>query len=135
MLHREGSSDPRTPLPASIDVPALIDGLRLAGANVDATIDGDLDTVPVTVGLAGYRILQEALTNASRHAAQSPITVRFLVAAGALRLDVRTVGTPGSGSGLGLTSMRERAASVGGTCDAGPFDDGWRVHAQLPLQR
>jgi signal transduction histidine kinase len=135
MLHREGASDPRAPLPASIDVPALIADLRSAGADVQATIDGDLDTVAVTVGLAGYRILQEALTNASRHAARSPITVRFLVAAEALELDVRTVGPPGSGAGLGLTSMRERAAAVGGSCDAGPFEDGWRVHAQLPLQR
>jgi signal transduction histidine kinase len=85
------------------------------------------------VGLVTYRILQEALTNATRHAPRSPVAVRVNVDPDALRLDVDSAGAPGRGVGRGLVGMHERAASLGGVCDAGPGGNGWLVHAELPL--
>ncbi|MGI8678847.1 MAG: sensor histidine kinase [Jatrophihabitans sp.] len=132
-LHRDGAVDPTQPLPGSIDVPRLIEGFRAAGADVRATVDGDLTGLPATVGLAAYRVLQEALTNAVKHAPGGRITVRVTVAEHSVRVDVDSDGEPGHGAGLGLVSMRERATSLGGLCDAGPSGNGWRVHAELPL--
>lgn len=134
LLHRDGSVDPTTPLPGSTDVPALIEGFRAAGADVHATVDGDLDALPATVGLAAYRILQESLTNAAKHAPRARATVHVAVGPDVVRLDVDSSGAPGRGAGLGLPGMRERAASLGGICEAGPGGSGWRVHAELPLQ-
>ncbi|MDT4901099.1 MAG: hypothetical protein QOJ78_2029 [Pseudonocardiales bacterium] len=133
LLHRHGSLDPTAPLPGSTDVPSLLEGFRAAGADVRATVDGDLDALPATVGLAAYRILQEALTNAARHAPAQRATVHITVTADAVLLDVDSAGAPGRGNGLGLVGMRERAESLGGTFEAGPGGSGWRVHAELPL--
>lgn len=134
LLHRDGSLDPTTPLPGSTDVPALVEGFRAAGTDIHATLDGALDTLPATVGLAAYRILQEALTNAAKHAPRAPAIVHVTVERTTVRLDIDSSGPPGRGTGLGLAGMRERAASLGGTCEAGPGGSGWRVHAELPLQ-
>jgi len=120
LLHRAGSVDPTTPLPGSIDVPALVEGFRATGADIHATVDSGLDTLPATVGLAAYRILQEALTNAAKHAPRARATVHVAIAHDVVRLDVDSSGAPGRGTGLGLPGIRERAASLGGTCQAGP---------------
>lgn len=135
LLHRAGSVDPTTPLPGSIDVPALVEGFRATGADIHATVDSGLDTLPATVGLAAYRILQEALTNAAKHAPRARATVHVAIEHDVVRLDVDSSGAPGRGAGLGLPGMRERAASLGGTCQAGPGGSGWRVHAELPLKQ
>lgn len=132
-LRPDGSGDGVAPLPGAADVPRLVDGFRDAGADVSARITGDLDAVPGTVGLAAYRILQEALTNATRHAPGAPATVEVRVDAHTVRLEVDSRGRPGSGSGHGLAGMRERARALGGSCDAGPSGQGWLVHAELPL--
>ncbi len=134
LLHRDGSVDPTTPLPGSTDVPALIEGFRAAGAGIHATVDSGLDALPATVGLAAYRILQEALTNAAKHAPQARVTVQVAIERDLVRLDVDSSGAPGQGAGLGLPGMRERAAILGGSCEAGPTGGGWRVHAELPLE-
>lgn len=133
LLRRDGDADPTAPLPGSIDVPALVARFRNAGADIRATVDGDLAAVPGTVGLATYRILQEALTNSVKHAPRATSTVHVAVAADAVRLSVDSSGTPRQGSGLGLIGMRERAESLGGTCTAGPGGAGWLVRAELPL--
>lgn len=133
LLHRDGSLDPTSPLPGSTDVPALVEGLRMAGADVHATVDAALDALPATVGLAAYRIVQESLTNAAKHAPRARVTVQVAVARDMVRIDVDSSGTPGRGAGLGLSGMRERAAVLGGTCQAGPGGSGWQVHAELPL--
>jgi signal transduction histidine kinase len=132
LLRRDGGSDPSAPLPGSIDVPALVERFRAAGADVRASVDGDLAAQPSTVGLATYRILQEALTNALKHAPGATSVVVVEVDDRAVRLSVDTSGSPGSGSGLGLVGMRERAESLGGRFSAGPGGSGWLVTAEIP---
>jgi signal transduction histidine kinase len=133
LLRRDGEADPTAPLPGSVDVPALVERFRGAGADVRATVEGDLAALPNTVGLATYRILQEALTNAVKHAPAATSTVSLRVAPDAVRLTVDSSGPPRRGDGLGLLGMRERAESLGGRCEAGPGGTGWLVRAELPL--
>lgn len=133
LLRREGSSGAAGPLPDIDDVPALIEGFRTAGADVHARVDGDLSGLPATIGLAAYRILQEALTNATKHAPTARTTVHVAVRSRVVHIDVDSSGAPGQGSGLGLVGMRERAQALGGRFDAGPGGSGWLVHAELPL--
>jgi signal transduction histidine kinase len=132
-LLRVDGADPTGPLPGSVDVPALLERFRSAGADVRADVQGDLAGLPATVGLATYRILQEALTNAVKHAPGAAATVHLAVAADAVRLAVDSAGAPGRGSGLGLIGMQERAAALGGRCTAAPGGSGWLVRAELPL--
>jgi signal transduction histidine kinase len=96
--------------------------------------------VPAGVDLSAFRIVQEALTNTLRHAraTRAEVTVRY--GDGALELDVRDDGrgsvvADANGTGRGLVGMRERAALLGGTLEAGPMPGGgYRVHARLPLE-
>lgn len=122
-----------SPLPGAGELPALISRFQSAGANVTFAVDGDPGRLPATVGLALYRILQEALTNVVKHAPGAPVTARITVASGQVTLDVDSLGPAGNGTGLGLVSMRERAESLGGSCEAGPSGAGWLVRATLPL--
>ena len=133
MLHQDGDTGRLAPLPGVGDLPALVERFRSAGADVTLTIDGDTGRLPSTVGLAVYRILQEALTNAVKHAVGSSTTVRLAVGPDAARLSVDTAAEPGTGTGVGVLSMRERAESLGGSCQAGPGGRGWLVQATLPL--
>jgi signal transduction histidine kinase len=126
------------PLPGAGALPALVEQFRSAGADVTLTVEGDLGGLPATTGLAVYRIVQEALTNAVRHAPGSPTEIRLAVDAGSVTLTALTLTAdshagPGTGTGLGVVSMRERAESLGGTCEAGPGGQGWLVRATLPL--
>src|SRR4051812_1089255 len=127
-----GGADPVAPLPGLADLPALVDRFRSAGAEVALTLDGEPDGLPGTVGLAVYRIVQEALTNAAKHAPGAPVDVAVTLA-DRVPLAVVSAGPPGSGRGLGLDGMRERAESLGGTLTAGPGGGGWAVRAVLPL--
>lgn len=105
---------------------------------ITVTVTGATGPVPSEVGQAAYRIVQEALTNVSRHAGQARAVVRLRYEPGTLTVQVDDNGmgttTPPSASGLGLIGMRERACSLGGRLDAGPQPgDGFRVRAELPL--
>ncbi|WP_345578954.1 sensor histidine kinase [Streptomyces prasinosporus] len=136
VLRDHGPGDARGPLPGLDGVPDLVEAARLAGARVERT--GRLGPVPPAVGAAAYRILQEALTNAVRHAGPEPsVRVDLREEDGALRLSVTDDGTgpaPGGVPGFGLAGMRERARSVGGALDAGAREGGgFRVTATLPL--
>ena len=133
LLREDGGDGRAAPLPGAADLPVLIERFRSAGADVTLTVDGDAGTLPATTGLATYRILQEALTNAIKHAPGSPVGVRLAVERARVGLTVDSAGSPGRGSGLGLLSMQERARSLGGTCEAGPGGRGWLVRADLPL--
>jgi len=125
------------PLPGVDGLPALVERFRSAGADITLTVEGDTGSLPATTGLAVYRIAQEALTNAAKHAPGAPTTVRLAVGAGRVTLIADSPAEPGSvarpGTGLGVVSMRERAESLGGTCEAGPGGHGWLVRATLPL--
>jgi signal transduction histidine kinase len=135
LLRQDGTTGKAStaPLPGADGLPALVERFRSAHADVTLTIDGDTAGLPATTGLAVYRIAQEALTNAIKHAPGAPIAVDLRVDATAVGLAVDSAGKPGNGSGLGMLSMRERAESVGGCCEAGPGGRGWLVQASLPL--
>jgi len=121
------------PVPGIDGVHELIDGLRLAGADVSLTVDGDIARVPATTGSTVYRIAQESLTNAAKHAPGSPVAVRVLAEGDLVELVVDSAGAPSEGTGMGVRTMRERAEAVGGRCTAGPEGQGWRVRATLPV--
>ncbi|MDD7917430.1 sensor histidine kinase [Actinomycetospora callitridis] len=131
--------------PPALDELGLVGALRrhvdgLGGDAVTVTVheDGDLPPLSAAVEAAAYRITVEAVTNAVRHAAASHVDVR-ITNNGALELAVTDDGAPPAPSdgswtpGVGLTSMRERVAELGGTLDAGPVPEGGRVTARLPL--
>ena len=121
------------PLPGADNLPGLLEQFRSAGANASLSVDGDITRLPATCGLAVYRILQEALTNAIKHAPGARAAVHVSVASDQVELVVDTSGAPRTGTGIGLLSMVERASSLGGTCEAGPGGSGWLVRATLPL--
>ncbi|CAL9446607.1 hypothetical protein SUDANB108_02356 [Streptomyces sp. enrichment culture] len=136
VLRAHDPGDARGPLPGLDGLPDLAEAARLAGARVEQTVR--IRHAPPAVGAAAYRIVQEALTNAVRHAGPGPaVRVELDERAGALHLSVRDDGTgpaPGGTPGFGLVGMRERARSVGGTLDAGPrAGGGFEVTAVLPL--
>ena len=110
--------------------------LKAGGPAVAVRLDGDIDSVPPAVAAAVYRLAQEAVTNARRHArGATRIDVSVSVDGSAVRLAVRDdgVGAAGGGAGYGITGMRERAALLGGACDAGPLAaGGWAVTATIP---
>jgi len=139
MLREDDAADRSAPLPGAGGLPALVEQFRAAGADVTLTVEGDVTGLPATTGLAVYRIAQEALTNAAKHAPGAPTEVRLRVSPGEATLTADTLAAPArgpgadAGPGLGMVSMRERAESVGGSCEAGPGGRGWLVRARLPL--
>jgi signal transduction histidine kinase len=133
MLRQDGGADGNAPLPGVDGLPALVERFQSAGADVTLTVEGDTGRLPSTTGLAVYRIVQEALTNAVKHAPGAPTAVRVAVGAGTVTLTADSRAEPGTGTGLGVVSMRERAESLGGSCEAGPGGRGWLVRATFPL--
>ncbi|MER7568536.1 histidine kinase [Streptomyces sp. NPDC097941] len=116
---------------------ALVDGARANGLDVRLDTD-DHGRVPAPVELAAYRIVQESLTNALKHACPGRVTVALGRRDGLLDIRVTSPyghrdGPRAPGSGAGLAGMRERAALLGGTFRAGPQDALWVVHATLPV--
>jgi signal transduction histidine kinase len=133
LLRQDGDVSGTAPLPGASEVPALVQRFRSAGVEVTLSVDGDVSRLPATAGLAVYRIVQEAMTNAIKHAPGSTIAVCLTVDTASVGLAVDSSGAPGDGTGLGVISMRERAESLGGSCSAGPGGGGWLVQATLPL--
>jgi signal transduction histidine kinase len=133
-LMRAADPSDVAPMPSSADVTDLVESFRRAGTRVELDVRGDLETLGATRGLAVYRIVQEALTNAARHGDGSPVTVQVDVGGGGTTVTVVNGGSPppGTGEGSGLVGMRERAEALGGRLLAGPRPGGWRVEAVLP---
>jgi signal transduction histidine kinase len=143
-----GEAADRHPQPGLEQLPALIDEAReSSGAGCRLIVSGRPAAVDPGVSLAAYRIAQEALTNARRHAPGAAVDVEVRYGQGDLRLLVRDNGPgpsetasaredgrePGAGGGHGLTGMRERAAAVGGELRAGAAGvGGFLVEARLP---
>ena len=125
------------PAPDLAALPRLVDGLREAGLDVELEMD-QVPGVPEVVGAAGYRIVQEALTNVARHAGSGARAhVRLARHDGVVEVEVRDDGHGAPARlrpGGGLTGMRERATSPGGRFEAaGAADGGFRVWASLPV--
>ncbi len=140
VLRDPSQAAPLGPMASLADIDELTGGLRTAGVEVDVDVNVG-DDVPAAVQSAGYRIVQEALTNVARHAAATSTRVRVKRAAGAVTIEVVDDGRAGAGGsngvaiGNGLLGMRERATALGGTLEAAPDDaGGWRVWARLPVQ-
>lgn len=137
VLRAVDEAAPRSPVPGLDRVAELAEGTRGAGIDVDVEVSGVPGRLPVGADAAAYRTVQEALTNVVRHSGAARARVRIEHGADAVVVEVTddgrgTAGPPAPGNGI--TGMRERAALVGGTVDAGPLDGGgFRVRARLPV--
>jgi signal transduction histidine kinase len=132
-------SDGLAPQPGLAQLPALVGRVRATGVPVELTVTGPPAAIPASADLAAYRVVQEGLTNAVRHAAGARVRITVEHAPGVVRLEVAdSGGAPaegvGPGNGRGLIGLRERLAVLGGTLDAGPRrTGGYRVRAVVPL--
>jgi signal transduction histidine kinase len=132
-----GEAD-RAPQPGLDRVTELVDEARAAGTTVHLAIRGHVTALPPGVDLTAYRIVQEALTNARRHAAGASVDVAVDYGDGAVRVRVSDDGPGPSGDGEGghgLLGMHERVAMVGGRLRVGPADGsrGFAIEAELPF--
>ena len=136
-MRPEDDGPEHAPAPGLNRLDELAEPLRAGGLEVVMRREGGDDAVPAGVDLSAYRIVQEALTNTLRHARATRAEVVLTLGPEALDVDVRDNGRPvvaGEG-GHGLVGMRERAAMLGGSFEAGPMPGGgYRVHARLPLE-
>ena len=139
VLRQADQDAPDTATPDLRAIRALADATTAAGTPTTVRADEPAVPVPPPVALAAYRIVQESLTNVVRHAGRAAATVAIRHAGGDLLVEVVNDGAPapaafGDGTGAGLAGMRERAAALGGTLEAGPrAGGGFAVRARLPM--
>lgn len=144
---REGGGDQASPTAPAPTLAADLDGLlkrtRAGGLRVKATVElgpTGADTLPPMVSREAYRIVQESLSNALRHAGpDAPVTLRIALDGPDLEIVAENPlphGTPAPrpGGGHGLRGMADRARLLGGTVRSGPADGVWRVNVRLPLK-
>jgi signal transduction histidine kinase len=133
VLRRGDDSAPRTPAPRLAELPGLVDGVRASGLEVRLEGAESLPALPAAVELAAYRIVQEALTNITRHAGARSASVRLGYDDG-VTIEVLDDGTGGAAEpGNGIRGMQERASALGGHVETGPRPTGgFRVAAHLP---
>ncbi|MEU8261590.1 sensor histidine kinase [Micromonospora sp. NPDC048999] len=142
LLRGEGTRLALKPQPGTADLAELVDHMAGIGLPVKLTVEGPAHPLPPGVDLAVYRIVQEALTNALKHAAPTTAHVMVHYDEQSVRVNVRDTGRTGAvtgpdpnGVGHGLLGMRERVGLYGGTLEAGHASDGgFAVAARLPLQ-
>ena len=137
---REDGEDELSPQPGLDDLPHLTAQVREAGLPVELTVEGNKRPLPVGIELSAYRIVQEALTNALKHAGNATARVHVRYGDDTLELEIIDDG-PGSaapitmGGGHGLTGMRERVALYGGRIDTGhKASGGFSVRVLLPVR-
>ena len=140
ILRQEGEPAARSPTWTLARLDELVSQAAAAGLEVRTETDGEVRRLPFAVDVAAFRIVQEALTNVSRHAGPATATVRVSYGDGELTVQVDDDGRGPSphraaaGSGKGIMGMRERVAALGGDLQAGPRPGvGFRVRARLPL--
>jgi signal transduction histidine kinase len=128
------------PLPSVAEIPALVDQARAGGLAVELRMRGDLSSIPPGVEVAVYRIAQEALANAARHAPRARTSLGLELSNGRVEIVAETKGPIVTSSPserqrpkYGLVGMQERAAALGGDFAAGPIPDGWLVSCHLPV--
>jgi signal transduction histidine kinase len=139
ILRQVDEDPPRSPSPSLSRIEELVSRARTAGLSVHTEVTGEARPLPFGVDLAGYRIVQEALTNVARHAGPATATVHVTYGERDVTVQVDDDG-PGSrarkpsSGGSGIPGMRERAVAVGGGFEAGPRPEGgFRVRARLPV--
>ncbi len=137
VLRQADEPDSTVPVPGLAQIGTLIESAGTAGLTTTLTVTGNRRPLPPEVDLAAYRIVQESLTNAIRHAGPATAAVSLGYGDAELAIEVTDTGrglTSPAAGGHGLPGMRERAASVGGSVQAGPGrDGGFRVAARFPL--
>ncbi len=135
LLRSAGEEPERAPTPGIERIPLLVDSARDASLSVSLTVGGPLAEVPLPVGTAAFRIVQESLTNVIRHAPGAAAAVAVVAdEAGAVVVEVVDDGhgprQSTNGAGMGIRGMLERAEATGGTLSAGPGPEGgWVVRA------
>ena len=148
VLRQSDEGAPRAPTAGLEDLDRLVSGAAAAGLDVRVVTEGTPRPLPPSVDLAAFRIVQEALTNVTRHAGRAVATVSLAFGDEALTLQVEDDGRgpsngtgggperpPERGDGNGIRGMKERAAALGGVVEAGPKPEGgFRVTASLPVQ-
>src|SRR3712207_1338804 len=130
--------DPRArPPPGLAHLDDLVDRMRAAGLPVELRVEGEPVPLPPGVDVSAYRIVQEALTNALKHAGDASALVTIRHAPDQIELEIVDDGagtSRGEGTGHGLTGMRERVAVYGGRLEAGRRPEGgFALRAKLPL--
>ncbi|MEU8777878.1 histidine kinase [Streptomyces sp. NPDC048606] len=142
----EPERTPPAPQPGTADLDRIVTESRLAGMDTEFSVVGPVRALPPTVGLTVFRVVQEALTNARKHAVGARARVRLTYRPDGVTVEVRDDGTPAAsprrppaarpapGGGYGLIGMRERVALQGGTLEAAPHrDGGFLVAARIPV--
>jgi signal transduction histidine kinase len=144
VLRADGDAAPRTPSPGLGQLNDLVSAVGAAGLDARLAVVGEPRGLPADVDLAGYRIVQEALTNTARHSASQSAAVVVTYRPEGVLVQVDDAGPAqtrlpagdrsGSGTGNGITGMTERAQAIGGSLSAGRrTDGGFRVVAWLPF--
>jgi signal transduction histidine kinase len=142
----EGAEAPRAPTPGLDRLGELVAQTETVGLRVTLETTGDEVELPAAAGLTAYRIVQEALTNVTRHAPGATVTIRVGYEPDAVLVEILDTGHPNQaairvangavkvGDGTGIAGMQERATALGGDFQAGPrLEGGFRVAARLPL--
>jgi signal transduction histidine kinase len=138
VLSEDSAQAALAPQPGLAQLDVLVDRLRQTGFAVDLAREGTPRPLPPGLELAAYRVIQEALTNALKHAGGAPTRVLVRFADGRLDLEVRNArgqaAPEAEGAGRGLVGMQQRVAVYGGELEAGPLPEGgFAVRARLPL--
>ena len=127
------------PQPTLADLPDLVESMRDSELEVHLVVDPAAHELATHLQAATYRIVQESLSNAAKHARPARTDVRIAHAGDVLCVEVAddsARAAPAAGEGSGLRGMRERAEQFGGSLEAGPLPDrGWRVRARFPVER
>jgi len=135
VVRRTGSDGTRAPAPSLARIEDLRRRMAASGIDVHVETTGELRALPAVVDVAGYRIVQESLTNVLRHSSARQATVAVRYETDAVRIMVANPADGGThhGEGLGIAGMRQRVVALGGTFSAAPTTDGrFEVRASLP---
>ena len=141
LLRHDDEAGVAPPLPSANEIPALADQARAGGLAVKLQMRGDFSQLSPGMGVALYRIAQEALANAARHAPRAQTVLGLELSDGDVHLVAETSGPVATASATdldrpryGLIGIGERATALGGDLVAGPTPDGWRLDCRLPLK-
>jgi signal transduction histidine kinase len=142
ILREPGRADaPLEPTPRLDSLNSLVERFRDSGGEISLDVDGKQpERIPEAVQLAAFRIVQESLTNARRHAPGAGARICLAYGDDRLRVAIESESPPARNGnaqapGVGIVGMRERATALGGTLEAGPSRNGFTVVAELPYRR